>query len=223
MYFCAMTANPEVFLSQSDFFSAMNSEHRRQVASICLPKNLKKRELLFSEGDKGYGLFFCAFGSIQLFKTSADGQEVVIRVIKPGELFAEVILFEQDRYPVSALALENSLLFILPRIQFECLLEDSDFRKDFISNLLGKLRYLAEQVRSLTTEDVQTRLFRFLKEQYHGASEFRINLTKKDVAAAIGTTPETLSRLLLRLRNDNLLVWEGKRIRFGKTESGADQ
>ena len=42
---------------------------------------------------------------MQLFKTSADGKEVVIKLVRAGEIFGEVVLFEQDRFPVSACAL----------------------------------------------------------------------------------------------------------------------
>jgi CRP-like cAMP-binding protein len=205
-----MTLEPAVILSQSDFFKTLNSANRKRLAEICLQKSLKKRELLFIEGDKAHALYLCIRGSIQLFKTSEVGQEVVIKVIRPGELFAEAILFEMDRYPVSALALEPSLVYMLPKAQFHCLLENSCFRSDFLANLMGKLRYLTEQVQILSSSDVETRLFRFLKEQYGDRKEIKINLSKKDIAAAIGTTPETLSRLLLRLKEEKKLVWEGR-------------
>ena len=84
----------------------------------------------------------------------------------------------------------------------------------------------AEQVQSLTSTDVETRLLRFLKEQYGSRKEIRINLSKKDVAAAIGTTPETLSRLLLRLKKEGILIWEGRMVRRledGKAERQNDR
>jgi CRP-like cAMP-binding protein len=205
-----MTIEPAVILSQSDFFKTLNSANRKRLAEICLQKSLKKRELLFIEGDKAHALYLCIRGSIQLFKTSEVGQEVVIKVIRPGELFAEAILFEMDRYPVSALALEPSLVYLLPKAQFHCLLENSCFRSDFLANLMGKLRYLTEQVKILSSSDVETRLFRFLKEQYGDRKEIRINPSKKDIAAAIGTTPETLSRLLLKLKDEKKRIWKGK-------------
>lgn len=221
--FFSMAINAEIFLSQSEMFASLSPEHKKQVASICLPKKVKKRELLFSEGERAHGLYFCAQGSVQLFKTSEEGQEVVIKVVKPGELFAEVILFERDTYPVSAVALENCLLYILPRIQFECLLEDSDFRHDFVANLMAKMRYLTRQLQSLTTDDVESRLIRFLKTQYGDAERIHVPISKKDVAAAIGSTPETLSRLLQKLKNEGRVVWEGKTVRFSVQKKGGNQ
>ena len=205
--------DPILLLSQTEFFKSLSKSHQEQLADICLPKTLNKREFLFMEGEKGLALYLCARGSIQLYKQSPEGQEVVIKVIKPGELFAEVILFEKQYYPVSAVALEHSLVYMLPKAQFDCLLQESEFRSDFLSNLMGKLRYLTEQVQYLTSFDVEARLIRFLNDHYGNKHEIKVNLSKKDVAAAIGTTPETLSRLLLRLKKEGRLVWEGKVIK----------
>jgi CRP-like cAMP-binding protein len=200
---------------QSEFFRSLNPENRKRLAGLCLPRMLRKREMLFKEGDRGLALYLCARGSIQLYKETAEGQEAVIKVIRPGELFAEAILFEKDRYPVSAVALERSLVYLLPKNQFDCLLENPEFREDFLANLMGKLRYLAEQVHYLTALDVEARLFGFLKQQFGNRPEIHINISKKDVAAAIATTPETLSRLLLRLKDEGKLIWKGKTIQIG--------
>jgi len=208
-----MGSDPVLFISKSEFFKNFDSSNRKRLGDICLPRSLKKREILFFEGDRGYALYLCVRGSIQLFKTSSDGHDVVIKLVRPGDLFGEVILFEKDRYPVSAMALEPSEVYILPKMQFHCLLEDQAFRNDFLANLMTKLRYLAEQVQILSVTDVETRLLRFLNEQYGDQKEIRISVSKKDVAAAIGTTPETLSRLLLKLKKEGKLVWEGKILR----------
>lgn len=205
-----MGSDPAILLSKSELFENLDSSNRRRLAELCLSRSLEKKEFLFHEGDRGSALYICVRGSIQLHKTSSDGQETVIKLVRPGELFGEVILFEKNRYPVSAVALEPAEVYMLPKMQFHCLLEDESFRTDFLANLMAKLRYLAELVQSLSATDVETRLFRFLQEQYGDRKEIRINVSKKDVAAAIGTTPETLSRLLLKLKREGRLTWEGK-------------
>lgn len=205
--------HPDI-LSQTPLFQSLTETHKKQLADICIPKPLKKKEMLFNEGDKGSALYLCLKGSIQLFKTSEDGQDVVIRVISPGELFGEVILFEKDRYPVTAVALEDCLVAMISKIQFDCLLEDAPFRKDFIASLMGKLRFLTQQIQLLTSQDVETRLFSFLKAHYGSSGTIHTALSKKDIAAAIGTTPETLSRLIKKLEKEGRLSWDGKTIRL---------
>jgi CRP/FNR family transcriptional regulator len=139
---------------------------------------------------------------------------VVIKVVRPGELFAEVILFEQDRYPVSALAMTASRLFALPKTRFYALLDNVEFRNDFFGMLMRKQRYLADRIRYLTTNEVEERFFIFLREQYGDGSLIVPVLSKKDMAAAIGATPETYSRLLARLTGEGKIALEGKAIRI---------
>jgi CRP-like cAMP-binding protein len=199
-------------LQQSDFFKSISAPARRAVAAICIPKVLRKREMLFMEGDKGHSMFLMAQGAVQLFKASAEGKEVVIKLVRAGEIFGEAILFEREVYPVSACALTPAEVFLLPRRQFDCLLEEEGFRRDFIGMLLAKQRYLADQIFRLSALDVEQRFFHFLREQYGEREEYLIDVTKRDVAAAIDALPETLSRLLLKLRDEGTVQWDGEEL-----------
>jgi CRP/FNR family transcriptional regulator len=182
---------------------------KTSLAEICLVKSLKKKQFLFMENEKGFSIYILIKGNIQLYKTAPDGREIVIKIVKPGELFAEAILFERNRYPVSAIALADSQVLMIPKPQFDCLLENVSFRNEFMGNLMGKMRYLTDQIKFLTHHDVEERLLLFIEEQYGYQEEIHIRLSKKDVANAIGTTPETLSRVLLRMKQEKKLFWEG--------------
>src|SRR3990172_2305824 len=100
-------------LDSADFFRTIPAISKKAVAAICIPRVMGRRETLFREGEKGHSMFLMAQGTIQLFKTSAEGKEVVIKLVKPGEIFGEVVLFETDRYPVSACALTPAEVFLL--------------------------------------------------------------------------------------------------------------
>ncbi len=212
-----MTALPfdtHKLLKESDFFSGITERSIRSLATICIPKRVNKRELIFLEGEEGNSIYILAEGGVQLYKTAADGREIVINTIRAGEIFAEVVLFEQNEYPVSAVALENSLLFRLSRQQIDCLLVVDSFRRDFIGMLMRKQRYLTDRILYLTGHDVEERFFFFLQQQFGCQREYRITLSKKDIAAAIGTIPETFSRLLLRLKEEETIRWEGDKLRL---------
>lgn len=214
--FYPMPVQPIDFIGKSEFFSGLSPDNKKALADLCLLKRLAKNEALFQEGAKGHSLFLLAIGAVQLHKTSEIGKDVVIRVIKPGEIFAEVILFEEDLYPVSALALKDSTVIMLPKHQINCLLEKPSFRNDFIRMLMRKMRYLADQIRGLSSEDVEERFFRFLRTQFGDRREYTVSLSKKDMAAAIGTLPETFSRLLNRLKKEGKAEWAAGVIRILK-------
>ena len=201
-------------LKDSDFFRGISERSIRSLAAICIPKRVDKRQLIFLEGEEGHSMYILAEGGVQLYKTASDGREIVIKTIRAGEIFGEVVLFEQAEYPVSAVALEKSLLLRLPRQQIDCLLVTDGFRRDFIGMLMRKQRYLADRILYLTGHDVEERFFLFLEEQFGRREQYRIPLSKKDIAAAIGTIPETFSRLLLRLKEEKKISWEGEDLRL---------
>jgi len=203
-----MRVDKAEILARTNLFENISDKSREELAEICLSKQVSKKQHLFFEDDKGVSLYILVTGSIQLYKTSTDGKDIVIRVVKPGEIFGEVILFEQDRYPVSAVALKDSNLFIIPKHQFTCLLKKEEFSRDFFGTLMKKMRYLAERIKYLTIHDVEDRLRQFLREQYGKKDTIVPTISKKDIASSIGTTPETFSRLINRLKKEGKMEWE---------------
>ena len=77
---------------------------------------------------------------------------------------------------------------------------------------MTKQRYLAERVRYLTSYDVEERFWRFLREQFGEAERIEPGMSKKDIAAAIGATPQTFSRLTQRLKASGAISWDNNTI-----------
>ncbi len=204
--------NIEKLLKESELFSGMSDASAKKIASMGRITKVPQNTMIFLEGEKGSSFFIMAEGSVRLFKSAPDGREVTVKLPSPGEIFAEVILFEKDRYPVSATALTDSTLFSMDRSTFETLLENAEFRDDFISVLMKKQRYLAGRILYLAAYDVEERFFRFLADHYGRKQAYEITLSKKDFASAIGTIPETFSRLLQRLARRRIIQWEGNRL-----------
>ena len=195
-------------LDQTRFFEGISQGSKEALSKYCMPCERCKQTILFREGEPGEAMYLLVRGRISLNKLSLEGHETVIKVIKPGEVFAEVILFEQKQYPVTALALTDILVFKLLRRDLLGLLRQDDFRNDFIAMLLRKQRYLADRIQQLTSQDVEQRLRAFLTEQYGRQEQIQAEINKKQLAAAIDATPETLSRLLQDLKRRKCLVWK---------------
>ena len=198
---------PQV-LDQARFFEGISKQSKEALSKLCIPVERPKHTVLFHEGEPGEAMYMLAQGRVSLHKLSPEGREIVIKVIKPGEVFAEVILFEKRFYPVAAVALTNVLIFKLLRRDLLNLLRQEDFRNDFIAMLLRKQRYLADKIQQLTSQDVEQRLRAFLIEQYGTRNQIHAEINKKQLAAAIGATPETLSRLLQDLKRRKFMAWK---------------
>lgn len=196
-----------------DFFSDLSPEALRKLAAAQTVRTVAPESVLFLEGQEGIDVFRLLSGSVRLFRTTPDGREVTIHMVEPGDLFAEIVLFERDTYPVSAITVEESRLAAIHRNRIRELLADPEFRDEFIRNLVGKMRFLSHQLYVLATMDVRRRLFRFLEVRYGRFTSITSELSKKDTAAAISVRPETLSRALTSLEQEGLLVWKGSTIR----------
>lgn len=203
-------------LDFTELFGGLSEKSKRMLAEIAIPKKLSKGNTLIVEGDKGFALYLLGNGSIQLLKSGAESKEVVVKVVRPGEVFGEVILFERDKYPVTAVAVKDSTVFVLPRHQFYSLLDNVSFRNDFIVFLMHKQRYLTERLMHFQSHCAEHRFYLFLRDHYGRRDHISPGMSKKDMAAAIGTTPETLSRILADLKRDGLLIWEGGKIEVKK-------
>ncbi len=204
--------DPHELIRTAKFFSGLSEAACKRLAELSSRRTVAKRDLLFMEGSEGKAVYLLTSGSIQLVKTNMDGKETVIKTVKPGELFAEVILFEKSCYPVTAIACTEAEIIELPRAGFLKLLDAPDFRNDFMAMLMHKQRYLAERIQQLTSMDAEARFVEFLREHYGEKEKITPDIPKKDIASAIDATPETFSRLLQKLEKRGGFTWKGKTI-----------
>ena len=191
-----------------DFFGGLTNRSLEKLETVQKRRTVAAGSILFLEDEEGRFLYRLISGSIRLFRSTPDGREVTIHLVEPGDLFAEIVLFERDTYPASAVAVEDSLVSVIDRAQIHELLGDARFRDDFLKNLVGKMRFLSQQLYVLTTMDVEERLARFLETRLGRFETVRFSLSKKATAAAISVRPETLSRVLSRLDEAGLLRWK---------------
>ncbi len=197
----------EETLSKSFFFGGLSREIIAAIAKTGRTESFGRDEIIFLEGDRGEKFFFLIEGLVKIFKSADNDREVVLRHIRPGEMFGEVILFESESYPVSSMTMRESRLFTLTRSDFMKLFMEEEFRKFFTGNIFRKLRYLADRVAFLNAYDVEERFFLFIDEHYGLKERIEIDLSKSEIADGIGTIPETMSRLLSRLKLKDTVTW----------------
>ncbi|MCD6525478.1 MAG: Crp/Fnr family transcriptional regulator [Desulfuromonas sp.] len=194
-----------------------NSEDPRFsfIEQISRFENMNKKQLLFSEGDQGNEFYFLASGRIKLFRSTIDGKEAIIRFIGPGEYFAEILLQLKGRYPVSAVAIEPSELLAIDATRILNHIEQHpDIAMHFIGALSQRIKYLLGMIEQLTLADIRQRFLNYLQVLRDKSPTKRVELpaAKGEIALLLGTTPETFSRLLKKLANEEIIEVEGRTI-----------
>lgn len=190
-------------------FSSLSGEDLQLIASFAVSLTLAKGDYLFHEGEPSRGFYVMQAGAINVHRVSAAGKEQVIHVFRVGESFAEAALASPTGYPADARAVEPSTVLLVPKGP---ILELIGRRPDLALRMLGSmsshLRVLVGMLDDLTLKDVETRLLNWLVKHGRGAPGGVIKLpgTKRVLAAELGTSSETLSRTLARLRDRKLIT-----------------
>lgn len=204
-------------LRSCQLFSGLSSADVETIAAFSVLRTLPKGGYLFREGDPAEGFYVAQKGAINVHRVSPAGKEQVIYVFRPGESFAEAALATAEGYPANARAVEASGVVLIPKAPFLALLGR---RPDLALRMLGSmsqhLRVLVGLVEDMTLKDVETRFIHWLlKRCPHEATHavtIELGMTKRVLAAELGTSSETLSRTFARLRDDGLLEVRGKEL-----------
>lgn len=199
-------------------FEGLPHDNHQDLASIAIEKSFSRGETVFSEGQAGSGFYVVVTGRIKIFKLSAEGKEQILHVFGPGEPFGEVPVFEGRRFPAHAVALEESLFVFFPRSSFvELIRKNPSLSLNMLGVLSRRLRRFAALVDDLSLKEVPGRLaahLLYLSDSKAGAPEISLDLQKGQLAALLGTIPETLSRILTKMAKQRLIESEGSRIRI---------
>ncbi|HBB33323.1 MAG TPA: Crp/Fnr family transcriptional regulator [Cyanobacteria bacterium UBA8803] len=196
----------------------MPKEQLDAIAQIAIAKTYAKGEIIFEEGEEGRGFFVVCSGRVKVFKISAEGKEQILGLFGPKDHFAEVPAFDGQCFPASAAALEKSQLLFFPRSAFLGLLEQHPTIAIAMLAIFARhLRQFARLIEDLSLKEVPGRLaayLLYLSEHNCTSSEVELDMTKAQLAAVLGTIPETLSRVFAKLGQEGLIAINGSRIQL---------
>lgn len=206
------------FLSQTIMFQGLPPEQLAELANLAIAQTYRKGEMIFHQGDAGIGFFVLRSGRVKVFKLSPDGKEQILHIFSEREHFAEVPVLDGQSFPASAAALEASELLFFPRQPFLKLLEEQpSLTINLLKSFARHLRRFSGLVDNLALREVPARLASYLlslSEQTNQTETVELDLPKGQLAAKLGTIPETLSRVFAKLMSDGLIEVNGYTVRL---------
>jgi CRP/FNR family transcriptional regulator len=203
-------------LRTCQLFAGLPPADLNKVAPISVLKNLGKGDYLFHEHDASHGFYVVQKGAINVHRVNASGKEQIIHVFRAGESFAEATLATESGYPADARALESSQVLLVQKAEFIGLLKrQPELALRMLGAMSQHLRVLVGLLDDLTLKDVETRLANWLVKRCpnrEATAPVRIELpmTKRVLAAELGTVSETFSRTLAKFREQKLISVKGK-------------
>lgn len=175
-------------------------------------------ELLFAKGDLPTGFYLIMFGHVKLALSSNQGMEKVLQLFGPGQSFGEAVMFLERPYPVHAECLADTLLLHVPKQAiFEAIDADPAFARRILGGLSYRLHELVTDVEAYSMRSAAQRLVGYLlnlcdARAGEDAPQVSLPTSKHVIASRLNLTPETLSRILHVLADEDLIVVEGRSV-----------
>jgi CRP-like cAMP-binding protein len=211
-----ITKRDQEILVRLPLFTGLQPAVLRALLVDAWVQSFSRNAALFFQDEPATRFYVVFDGWVKLFRTSEEGDESVISIFGRGESFAEAVIFDGGRYPVSAVAVDESRLLVVPGKSFvRQLCGHGEYALNIMASMSRHLHFLVHQVEQLTLKSSTERVAGFLVKlcpKLTGAAVVRLPLDKALIAVVrlpldkaliagrLGMQPETLSRSLAKLR-----------------------
>src|SRR5262245_61273837 len=188
-------------LRQIPLFAKVGDGDLRNMAQLLIERRFPKNKTIVEEGLPGDYMYVIREGRVKVTKLSGDGREKILEMLESGDFFGEMALLDRAPRSASVKALEETRIFALARADFLSLIKKSpDLAMAVIQELTRRLRQVDEQASSLSFQRVEERtkglLQRLAREESAGAPRRTPSLTHQQIADMIGTSRETVTRVV---------------------------
>jgi CRP/FNR family transcriptional regulator, nitrogen oxide reductase regulator len=185
-------------------FEGLSPDRLAEIVSLSYPRDTNAGEFFFNEGDHADEFLVLTAGRVKLTQVTPDGQQIVLRLIGPGDAFGGVGAFGDPTYPISAEAVETASALSWNSATMRQLLEtQNQIALNALRFVANRLHDLQRRYRQAMTERVERRVARALLRLVHEAGrrvdkgvEIDFPISRQDIAEMTGTTLFTVSRLL---------------------------
>src|SRR5687768_9117909 len=199
----ATMVSPAV-LKAVPLFASFPEDQLRMLTTVVSRKSVTRSTMVMAAGDATDSLYIVLSGRLKVMMSDAEGKEVILAILGPGEFFGEMGLIDDEPRSASVVALEAcELLGITKRDFKKALAENFEMTMAVMRGLVRRLREADRKIGSLALLDVYGRVARLLldmAETIDGEKIVTKRLPKQDIAKMIGASREMVSRVMKDLQ-----------------------
>lgn len=201
-------------ISQFPLLKELSNEELTHIVQLMRVRSVNKDNFLYMEGETSDKLYFVSEGWFKAEKTSAEGRQITLRFIGPGEIINELSIFSKVDNAVSVIAMEDAQVFYLSQRDVEhCLRDYPKFSRAVIEQMAIRIQHLLDQIEDLSLHTVEVRLARFLLAQAEdNVWERQLWITQTEIAARLGTVLDVVNRNLQKLVKDSVIEIDRNKI-----------
>ena len=201
-------------------FAELDDRQLEAIAAIAKPKKYARDEVVFHADESGDVFCLILVGRVKVTMISPEGKEIILSMLGSGEFFGEMALLDDEPRSATIVAMESLEILTIWRSDFlNMLATDFSITAKILAELSRRLRVASLRIESLATMDVYGRLARYFLElarkegkDQPGGYVAMTRPTHQAIANMIGTSRETVSRLIHELIERKLLVSRGRTI-----------
>lgn len=171
----------------------------------------KKKQTIFTEGNRPSGLFYVQKGKVKLYKTNDDGKELVVDLFSAGDFLGHIALLEETNYRETAQAMEETELAVIPKEDFDMLINNNpEVSRTFIRLLAKNISEKEEHLIGLAYNSLRKKVAEALvsiNRKYNPGKQekFAIDISRENLATIAGTATESLIRTLSDFKAEKLI------------------
>ena len=208
------------FLKSVPYFADLSTAELESVKQFIFEKTFERREVILLEGEPGESLYVVVSGVVKVYKTSSEGKEQILNLVRPGESFNDVPLFDDGPNPASAEAMGAVVVYGIRKNSFHDILGNyPQVAMNIIKVLAARVRQLVSLVEDLSFRHVIGRVVKILLEHAGDGTSPTQRLTQQEMAAMAGTAREVVARSLKALEEEGVIRLERQRIVINDREA----
>lgn len=197
-----------VDLSKISIFSALNTTELKELAPYLISTSVRKKDVIFSEGDSSEWFYIVTEGKVKITKLSQDGKEIILELIHPTDFFGGLAVIRGFPYPANAIAMEDTKLLKISRSSLMRILDRFPNLMYCMAQQVGdRMKESHETLKNIALERVEARIASLLLKLSDKTGSrtddgvvIDMKLTKQDIAEMVGTTVETSIRTMSKLK-----------------------
>ncbi len=200
----AATTVSSTVLKSVPLFAGFQNEQLRTLVSVVTHRSVPRASTIMAAGDPIDSLYIVISGRLKVMISEANGKEVILSIIGPGEFFGEMGLIDDSPRSASVISIEPCELLSVTKRDFEkCLAENFEMSKTLMRCLVRRMREADRKIGSLAMLDVYGRVARLLldmSENVNGQKVVTHRLPKQDIAKMVGASREMVSGVMKDLQ-----------------------
>jgi CRP-like cAMP-binding protein len=201
------------FLKSIPYFEGLSPVELESISRSIFERKIERGEIVLYEGEPARALYFVVSGAVKVFKTSTEGKEQILSIVRPGESFNDVPVFDDGPNPASAQAMGQVILYELSKSELKTLIQNyPQIATNTIRVLAKQVRGLVSLVEDLSFRHVIGRVAKILLEHAGDGTKPAQRLTQQEMAAMAGSAREVIGRSLKTLEEEGIIRLERHRI-----------